>query len=105
MNLGIVAAIAYGLLAFVGGVMGYQKVQSKVSLISGGISGLLLICSGIFAWQGLNWGLQLAGLIAGTLVIVFGIRLMKTQKLMPAGLMLLTGLMTLGIIGYQLYLI
>ncbi|MDY7013531.1 MAG: TMEM14 family protein, partial [Cyanobacteriota bacterium] len=43
MNFSIIAAIAYGLLALFGGIMGYVKVKSKASLISGTISGVLLI--------------------------------------------------------------
>ena len=33
MNLGIIAAIAYGILAIVGGIIGYVQAQSKPSLI------------------------------------------------------------------------
>jgi uncharacterized membrane protein (UPF0136 family) len=102
MNLGIMAAIAYGLLALIGGIMGYQKAQSKVSLISGGVSGLLLILSGILALNGISSGLSLAALISGLLVVVFAVRLVKTKKMMPAGLMIVMGLIALALIGYQL---
>jgi uncharacterized membrane protein (UPF0136 family) len=105
MNPGIIAAIAYGLLAIIGGIMGYQKAQSKISLVSGGISGLLLILSGILALNGIGSGLILAALISGLLVIVFGVRLAKTKKMMPAGMMIVMGLITLAIIGYQFSLI
>ena len=101
MNLGILATIAYGLLAFVGGVIGYQTAKSKVSLISGTSSGLLLILSGILALNGIKSGFTLGAVISGVLVIVFGIRCFKTRKFMPAGLMLLVGILTLGIIGVQ----
>lgn len=105
MNLGIIAAIAYGLLAIVGGIMGYQKAQSKISLLSGGVSGILLILSGILALNGISSGLILAALISGLLVVVFGVRLAKTKKIMPAGLMIVTGIIALVVIGYQLSLI
>ena len=42
MNLAIVAAIAYGILTLVGGIVGYLKSQSQVSLISGIVTGLFL---------------------------------------------------------------
>ncbi|MFM2062536.1 MAG: hypothetical protein RLZZ507_2206 [Cyanobacteriota bacterium] len=32
MNLGIVVAFGYGILALVGGIIGYIQAQSKVSL-------------------------------------------------------------------------
>lgn len=102
MSIGIIAAIAYGLLALVGGVMGYQKAKSKISLISGGISGVLLILAGILALNGIDSGLILAAFISAVLIVVFTIRLVKTKKMMPAGLMIVTGLIALGGIGYQL---
>lgn len=102
MNLGILAAITYGLLALVGGWMGYQKAKSKISLISGGVSGLLLIIGGTLALNGVSGGLILSALISAVLVLVFAIRLAKTKKIMPAGLMIIAGLIALGVIVYQL---
>lgn len=96
MNPGIIAAIAYGVLAVVGGIMGYMKAKSKISLLSGGVCGLLLILGGIVQLQGLSWGLILATLIAALLVIVFTVRLIKTRKLMPAGLMISMGLISVA---------
>lgn len=96
MNLSIVAAISYGVLSIVGGIFGYVKSQSKASIISGSISGALLIAAGIAQLQGFAWG-QTAGIaIAGLLVVVFIVRLVKTKKFMPAGLMIIAGLATLA---------
>nr|MBA2749687.1 hypothetical protein [Tatlockia sp.] len=75
MSLGIVAAIAYGVLAVVGGIIGYVQAQSKTSLLSGSISGLLLIIAGVMQLQGQELGLILATVITAVLVIVFAIRL------------------------------
>ena len=97
MNLTIIAAIIYGLLALIGGIYGYLKAQSKASLISGIISGALLIFSAILQLQGQAWGLTLAIVVTGILVIVFGIRLVKTSKFMPAGLMVVLGIASLVI--------
>lgn len=102
MNPGIIAAIAYGILAIVGGVIGYVQAQSKVSLISGSISGLLLIISGVSQLQGQAWGLILATAVTALLVIVFAVRLAKTRKFMPAGLMSLLGLAALAVMVNQL---
>ncbi len=96
MNLAIVAAIAYGILALVGGVMGYLKVQSKPSLISGIVSGTLLLIAAFAQIQGLAYGLISAQIITALLIIVFTIRLIKTRKFMPSGLMLLAGLISLA---------
>ncbi|WP_449419966.1 TMEM14 family protein [Phormidium nigroviride] len=102
MNLGIATAIAYGILTFVGGIIGYAKAQSQASLISGSLSGLLLIFSGIVQLQGQSWGLILATVVAAVLVVVFIARLVKTRKLMPAGLMIAGGLVSLALLVYQL---
>ena len=102
MSLGIITAIVYGVITLVGGIIGYNKANSKASLISGGVSGVLLIAAGILQIVGQDWGLVLATLIAGVLVIVFIARLVKTKKFMPAGMMILSGLTALGLFLYQL---
>lgn len=102
MSLGIITALVYGTITLIGGIIGYKKAESKVSLISGGVSGVILIVAGILQLVGQNWGLILATLVAGVLVIVFLGRLVKTKKVMPAGMMVLSGLIALGLLVYQL---
>lgn len=97
-----IAAIAYGLLALVGGVIGYRQAGSRASLISGGISGALLILSGILQAAGVPWAKGLAAFITGALVVVFIVRLVKTRKPMPALLMILAGLASLFVMGFSL---
>ncbi|MGK7891470.1 MAG: TMEM14 family protein [Leptolyngbyaceae cyanobacterium] len=94
MDMTGIVAIAYGILAAVGGIVGYRKANSKPSLISGLVSGLLLIIAGLVA-ASQPWGAWLALGVTALLVIVFAIRLVKTQKFMPAGIMLTAGLATL----------
>ncbi|PZU98819.1 MAG: hypothetical protein DCE90_03150 [Pseudanabaena sp.] len=90
-----IALITYGVVAIIGGVFGFVKSQSNASIISGSISGLGLIISGIAAAQNQEWG-KIAGIaIASLLVIVFVVRLIKTKKFMPAGLMIIGGMATL----------
>lgn len=95
MTIGIIAAIAYGILALVGGIMGYAKVKSKPSLISGVISGALLLIGGLLALQGSAIGLTLSTIVTGVLIVVFLIRLFKTRKFMPAGLMAIAGVLAI----------
>ena len=103
MTPGIIAAIAYGILAIVGGIIGYVQAQSKASLISGGVSGLLLILGGVVQLQGQAWGLILAIVVTAVLVVVFAIRLSKTRKVMPAGLMTVLGVTALVVMLKQLF--
>ncbi|NUN64975.1 hypothetical protein HCU40_09455 [Pseudanabaena biceps] len=92
-----ISFIIYGVVAIVGGLMGFTKSQSQASLISGSISGLGLIVAGIAVAQNQEWG-KIAGMaIVALLIIVFIVRLIKTKKFIPAGLMLLGGITTLGI--------
>ncbi|BDA66794.1 hypothetical protein RIVM261_055840 [Rivularia sp. IAM M-261] len=103
MNLATIITFTYGILSIVGGIIGYKQAGSKISLISGAISGLLLIIAGILQLQGQSYGFVFAGVITGILVIVFALRLQKTRKFMPAGLMTVLGVVTLLVIASQLF--
>jgi uncharacterized membrane protein (UPF0136 family) len=94
MNIAAIASITYGLIALIGGIFGYTKSQSQASLISGGISGLLLLGAGGLQLNGLEWGKWLGLAIASALVVVFIVRWVKTQKPMPALPMILAGVLS-----------
>ena len=101
MSKPIIAAIVYGLLACFGGIWGYTKANSKASLISGCISGALLLISAFMQLQGITLGLIIARIITTLLICVFTIRLVKTKKAMPGALMLTTGTITLIVLFLQ----
>jgi uncharacterized membrane protein (UPF0136 family) len=96
MTPGTIAAIAYAILAIIGGIIGYAQVQSKVSLISGIVSGSLLLAGGVAQQQGMMWGLPLSVAITALLIVVFAVRWFKTRKIMPAGLMIAAGIAALA---------
>ena len=79
--------IIFGLLTIVGGVMGYVKAGSTVSIITGSVSGIGLIVAAFLLSGNVALGLALAGLVsillAGWFIPIF----MKTGAVMPAGLM------------------
>ncbi len=91
----IIAASLYGILSIIGGIIGYKSAGSKVSLISGTISGLLLLVAAYLQLQGQTWGLTISLILTSILVVVFAVRLGKTRKFMPAGLMVALGLAAL----------
>src|SRR5262245_48286898 len=88
--------IIFGILTIAGGIVGYVKAGSVVSVIAGSISGILLL---VAAW--LMPDRQAAGLIVALVVSVllagqFVPKFFSTHKMMPAGLMSL--LSVLGIV-------
>lgn len=92
MNVLIVAIapwllLLYALMVIGGGILGYVKVQSKASLISGLVSGVALLIAWVLTFQNYNTGMALAAGLAIALLIVFALRFRKTQKFMPAGLL------------------
>lgn len=102
MNLAVLAAIVYGVMAFIGGTIGYRQAKSKVSLISGIVSGILLLVGAVAQIRGQAWGLWLMTAVTAILTLVFAIRLAKTRKFRPAGFMVLYGTSTLVILLTQL---
>ncbi|MGV2826430.1 TMEM14 family protein [Myxosarcina sp. GI1(2024)] len=98
MNLTVFAATAYGAIVLCGGIIGYVRAKSKASLVSGCLSGILLIIAAWLQLQNLAVGLILARIITLLLMVVFVIRLVKTKKFMPAGIMLITGAITLALL-------
>lgn len=88
--------ILFGILTIAGGIVGYAKAGSVVSIIAGSISGILLL---VAAW--LMPDHQAAGLIVALVVSVllagqFVPKFFSTHKVMPAGLM--SVLSVLGIV-------
>ena len=95
---GLIATIFYGLLSIGGGVIGYRKSQSKISLISGGISGILLLILAGMMNSGIQWAVTVAAIIIALLIFVFAMRWFKTKKFMPAIPMIFFGVISLILI-------
>ncbi|MBW4561468.1 MAG: hypothetical protein KME32_09985 [Mojavia pulchra JT2-VF2] len=102
MELSIIATFAYGILSIIGGIIGSIQANSKISLLSGSISGLLLIFAAFWQLQGQTWGLLMATFITAVLIVFFAMRLAKTRKFMPAGLMFILGMLALVLMLNQL---
>ncbi len=80
----------YIVLLIAGGIFGFVKAGSKPSLIASSIFGALLaMCAlNIIPVHYATW-------LMGALVLVFGMRLIKTKKFMPSGLMVILTLLAL----------
>ena len=91
----IIATLTYGIICLIGGLVGYFKARSKVSLLWGSISGILLLVCTYLQGQGYNWALAIAWGITLILVVVFLTRLTITGNFMPAGVMAILGIVAL----------
>ena len=83
----------YIVLVVVGGLIGYFKAKSQVSLImSVGFAAALSLCA-----AGIIFKDYVADILLAALLVVFAMRLVKTKKFMPAGLMLVVTLVALAL--------
>jgi len=81
----------YIVLLLIGGLIGFFKGKSKVSLImSAGFAAALSLCA-----IGIIFQYYVADILLAALLVVFAMRLAKTKKFMPAGLMLIITIATL----------
>ena len=75
----------YIVLVLAGGLAGWLKAGSKVSFIMAAIFGLLLALCNV----GVIRPFYIADILVAVLLAVFVMRLVKTRKFMPSGLMVL----------------
>ena len=86
--------IGYAVLLLVGGFLGYRKAGSRPSLIAGSISGALALLAAGLAFLDPRF-VGLGVVLAGLMLVVFLIRLTKTRRFMPSGLLLVASLLVL----------
>lgn len=83
----------YIILLVVGGLIGFLKAKSKVSLImSAAFAAALSLCAAGIVFQP-----YMADILLALLIVVFAIRVVKTKKFMPAGLMLVITIVALAL--------
>lgn len=79
--------IVFGILTIVGGVIGYVKAGSGVSIISGSIAGILLLVAAYVLPEHLRTGLVIVLIVSLLLAGRFIPNFFATGRAMPAGLM------------------
>ena len=87
----------YILLLLVGGLFGFFKAGSKVSLITSAVSAAILaLCALKIVFLP-----YMADVVMILLLVVFAIRLAKTKKFMPSGMMLAVTAVALALHNLQ----
>ena len=86
----------YIVLLLVGGLMGFLKAGSKVSLISSSVFAALLVLTQTRVFDP-TLARNLVNVLLAALLVVFAIRLTKTKKFMPSGLMLVLTILALAL--------
>lgn len=93
------AMLVFAALMFVGGFMGH-RAGSLPSLVAGVLSGAAMLGAYLLSTSTMRGGLLLGVAISLLLSFVFAMRLSKTRKFMPSGLLLAVSTVTLLILGY-----
>jgi uncharacterized membrane protein (UPF0136 family) len=88
----------YIILLLVGGLIGFFKANSKVSLLTSAVAAGMLVLTHIGIFEA-SFGRKLADIIMVALLIVFAIRLTKTKKFMPNGMMLILTIIVLALLN------
>ena len=87
----------YIVLLLVGGLIGFLKANSKVSLIMSAVFAALLILTAVKGILDAAFARNLANILMAALLVVFAMRLAKTKKFMPSGLMLVVTIAALAL--------
>jgi len=88
--------IIFGLLTIVGGVIGYVKAGSTISIVSGAIAGIALIVAAFLLPGNAALGLIIAGIVSVLLAGRFIPHFMQSGKIMPDAL--ISALSAIGVV-------
>ena len=89
----------YIVLLLIGGLIGFFKGKSKVSLITSAVFAALLILTTLHGVFQPGFALLVANLTLVVLLLVFAVRLGKTRKFMPNGLILVATVAVLALLN------
>ena len=88
----------FGILVLAGGLFGYAKARSLMSLLAGVVCGALLLYATQLIRRAEPAGTLLAIAVSALLVLIFALRLRKTRSFMPAGMLLVLSLAELALL-------
>jgi uncharacterized membrane protein (UPF0136 family) len=91
----------YIVLLLVGGLIGFLKAKSKVSLITSAVFAAILILTTLRNVFQPDFALGLANITLVVLLLAFTVRLAKTKKFMPGGLILVATVAVLAVVNIK----
>jgi len=100
VELAQIVILVYAALMILGGFMGYKLARSKASLISGLASGGVLLVALGWSFGNLQAGTWIGIAVSAVLTLVFFLRVKKTRKVMPSGMLLVVSFAALGVLLY-----
>jgi len=92
----------YIVLLLFGGLIGFLKAGSKVSLITSAGFAAALVLTAVHGIFDAAFAAGLANVLMAVLLVVFAVRLAKTKKFMPSGLMLFVTIAVLALRNIRL---
>lgn len=103
LSMDIIIVGLFGVVNIVGGLVGYLKAGSVASLISGGISGvILLLCA-----YGISLGSRFAAIVSIIIAILLGGRFITTIakkfKIVPDLVIIIFSLLTIIVVGVSFF--
>lgn len=87
----------YIILLLIGGLIGFFKGKSKVSLITSAVFAAILVITVLPGILQPLFARNLSNVVLALLLVVFAVRLAKTKKFMPSGLMLMVTVAALAL--------
>lgn len=96
---GLVVAI-YALFIFAGGMIGFMKAHSQISLIIGSTAAFALLISSAGIYYSQTWGFFTAFVLTTLLMFFFGYRFYLKPAFFPGGMMTLLSVATLLFLSY-----
>lgn len=102
MKISAISLFVFGVLLFIGGIMGYSQAASVASLLMGSLFGIVLIGCSFSVYKKRKGGAVLALIALLVLDAFFTYRYVATSKVFPAGVFSLLSLGVLFILVIQM---
>ena len=92
---------SYIVLLLAGGLIGFYKGRSKISLITASVAAAVLVVTRVPGLFDRTLARDLDTIIMAALLVVFAIRLTKTKKFVPSGLLLVLTAVVLALMNIK----